>query len=159
MTQAILASAAVLGVATGLSYCSMAPRSQIFGNTFTGAGPASRQIALTYDDGPSQDNTPKLLKVLERHQVKATFFMMGQHVAACPQVAAAVARAGHVIGNHTFSHPNLLLCSPARVRRELAACDQALTDAVGEHSRLFRPPFGGAVRMSCAWRARRAMCR
>ena len=102
-----------------------------------------RQIALTFDDGPNDPDTLKLLEILDQHGVKATFFMVGQHVIARPKIAEAVARAGHVIGNHTFNHKNLIFCSPAQVREELEACERALTDAVGEHSRLFRPPHGG----------------
>jgi peptidoglycan/xylan/chitin deacetylase (PgdA/CDA1 family) len=138
-----LLATAALGTASGLGYSSMAPRSQFFGRTFTGNAPSSRQIALTFDDGPSEVHTLKLLEVMDTYRVKGTFFMMGRHVALKPKVAEAVARAGHVIGNHTFTHPNLIFCSPAKIRQEMADCEQALTDAVGEHSRLFRPPFGG----------------
>ena len=77
----------------------MAPRSQLFGRTFTGTGPESRQLALTFDDGPNDPDTLKLLEILDRHGIKATFFMIGQHVSARRKVAEAVARAGHVIGN------------------------------------------------------------
>jgi peptidoglycan/xylan/chitin deacetylase (PgdA/CDA1 family) len=105
--------------------------------------PITRYLALTFDDGPNDPDTERLLEILDRYGVKATFFMIGQHVAARPKIAEAVARAGHVIGNHTFTHPNLTFCSPAKVREEVEACERALTDAVGEHSRLFRPPHGG----------------
>jgi peptidoglycan/xylan/chitin deacetylase (PgdA/CDA1 family) len=84
-----------------------------------------------------------LLEVLDRYGVKATFFMIGRYVNARPEIAATVARAGHVIGNHTFTHPNLIFCSRTQIRAQLADCDSALCDSVGEHSRLFRPPFGG----------------
>ena len=98
-------TAAALGLATGLGYNCMAPASQLFGSTFTGINPGSRQIALTYDDGPSDPDTLRLLEVLERHQVKATFFMLGRFVTLRPLVAGAVVAAGHVVGNHTYTHP------------------------------------------------------
>jgi len=139
----VLTTVSALAVANLLGYNSMAPRSQLFGRTFTGNGPESRQLALTFDDGPNDPDTLKLLEILDRHGVKATFFMVGQHVTARPKIAEEVARAGHAIGNHTFTHPNLIFCSPAQVRLQLEACERALTDAVGEHSRLFRPPHGG----------------
>jgi len=142
MTGGLL-TAAAMGVATGLGYSSMAPRSQLFGRTFTGLNQGSRQIALTYDDGPSDPYTPRLLEVLERHQVKATFFMIGRNVARLPHLARAVAQAGHVIGNHTYSHPNLIFATPAQMRRQLQDCDDVLHQTAGEHSRLFRPPYGG----------------
>ncbi len=139
----LLVTTAALGAATGLGYNSMAPRSQLFGTTFIGLVRSSRQVALTYDDGPNEPYTMRLLEVLERHGVKATFFMIGRHVAAQPQVARAVAAAGHAIGNHTFTHPNLIFCSRAQTRFQVQECTRALNDAVGEHSRLFRPPHGG----------------
>ena len=137
----ILAAAAAGLSAAG--WASMAPRSQLYGKTFTGVAPESRQIALTYDDGPNDPHTLRLLEVLEKHGVKATFFMIGRFVRERPEVARAVASAGHVIGNHTFSHPNLIFAGGAETGRQLDQCEQALSDVVGEHSRLFRPPFGG----------------
>lgn len=121
----------------------MSPTGQWYGRTFTGLSRRSRQIALTFDDGPNDPYTPQLLDVLARHNVKATFFMLGGYVQARPDLARIVAEAGHVIGNHTFSHPNLIFVPANRARKEIEDCHRALTDAVGEHSRLFRPPFGG----------------
>jgi peptidoglycan/xylan/chitin deacetylase (PgdA/CDA1 family) len=131
------------GLASTLGYASMAPKSQLLGRTFVGTGAHSRLLALTFDDGPHPSHTYDLLEVLDQHRVRATFFMIGSHVRQFPKIAEAVARAGHVTGNHTFSHPNLIFCSATRIRRELAECGRALTDALGEHSSLFRPPFGG----------------
>jgi peptidoglycan-N-acetylglucosamine deacetylase len=137
-----LAGAAAAGMATA-GWASMAPRSQLFGKTFTGVGPGSRQIALTYDDGPNDPHTMRLLDVLDRHGVKATFFMIGRYVRQKPEIARAVAAAGHVIGNHTFTHPNLIFAGGGETERQLQECEQALSEVVGEHSALFRPPFGG----------------
>ena len=137
-----LISAAALGYA---GYAAYSPRSQLYGRTYLGAGRGSRQIALTYDDGPNDPHTLHLVEVLAKHEVKATFFMIGRFVAEKPEIARAVARAGHVIGNHTFSHPNLIFCSAARVCDELEQCRQILNDAVGEHSNLWRPPFGARL--------------
>jgi peptidoglycan/xylan/chitin deacetylase (PgdA/CDA1 family) len=75
--------------------------------------------------------------------VRATFFMIGRYVQQRPDIARAVAQAGHVIGNHTFTHPRLIFESAVRTRKEVLDCHQALEDAVGGHSNLFRPPFGG----------------
>ncbi len=121
----------------------MAPRSQLYGRTFIGVDRKSRLVALTYDDGPNAKWTPALLNVLAKHDVRATFFMMGNHAAAQPDIARAVASAGHDIGNHTQTHPNLIFCSPAQVISQLDECHRVLTEIVGEHSKLFRPPFGG----------------
>jgi peptidoglycan/xylan/chitin deacetylase (PgdA/CDA1 family) len=121
----------------------MSPTGQWYGRTFTGLGRGSKQIALTYDDGPNDPHTLKLLDVLAKHNVRATFFMIGRFVRQRPDIARAVAQAGHVIGNHTFTHPLLILESASQTRTQLVECRAALTDAVGEHSNLFRPPFGG----------------
>ena len=124
-------------------YQSMAPTGQWYGRTFAGGVRGSKQIALTYDDGPNDPHTLKLLDVLAKHSVRATFFMIGRFVQQRADVARAVAQAGHVVGNHTFAHPLLIFKSEAETRAELVGCRKALEDAVGEHSNLFRPPFGG----------------
>ncbi len=121
----------------------MAPTGQWYGRTFTGLPRGSKQLALTYDDGPNDPHTQHLLDVLAKHDVKATFFLMGKYVRQRPDIVRDVVQAGHVIGNHTFTHPNLIYKSGGLVREELLQCTQAITDAVGEHSKLFRPPFGG----------------
>jgi peptidoglycan/xylan/chitin deacetylase (PgdA/CDA1 family) len=137
-----LIGAAALGYA---GYAAYAPRSQLYGRTYLGAGRGSRQLALTFDDGPNDPHTLRLLEVLARHDVKATFFLIGRFVAEKPEIAREVARAGHAIGNHTFNHPNLIFCSAARVRSELEQCRTVLAETVGEHSNLWRPPFGARL--------------
>src|ERR1051326_1987626 len=133
------------GVAAAFAagYQSMAPTGQWYGRTFTGANRRTRKLALTYDDGPSELCTSPLLEVLAKHDVRATFFLIGKYVKRSPAIARAVAEAGHVIGNHTFTHPNLIFASSTRTREEIQQCESALSDAVGSHSQLFRPPFGG----------------
>ena len=129
--------------ASAAAYQSMAPTGQWYGQTFASGIRGSKQIALTYDDGPNDPHTLKLLDVLAKHSVQATFFMIGRYVQQRPDIARAVAQAGHVIGNHTFTHPLLIFKSGAQTRTELVDCRQALDDAIGKHSNLFRPPFGG----------------
>src|SRR5271157_2423410 len=129
--------------ASAAGYQSMAPTGQWYGQTFIGGIRGSKQIALTYDDGPNDPHTLKLLDVLAKHSVRATFFMIGRYVQQRPDIAQAVAHAGHVIGNHTQTHPLLIFKSEVQTRSQLCDCDQALQDAIGEHSKLFRPPFGG----------------
>lgn len=138
----LLVSAAVIGATSLLRYSAVSPRSQLFGATFTSNGRHGKRLALTFDDGPNDRHTLALLEVLDKYGVKATFFMIGRYVAARPEIALAVARAGHVIGNHTATHPSLIFCSDDQVRAQLLACREALEHAVGEHSTLFRPPYG-----------------
>jgi peptidoglycan-N-acetylglucosamine deacetylase len=129
--------------ASAAGYQSMAPTGQWYGRTFTGLEPGAKQLALTYDDGPNDPHTLRLLEILARHNVKATFFLIGRYVKQRQDIARELVRAGHVVGNHTFSHPNLIFASARETGLQLRDCEQALNDAVGEHSRLFRPPFGG----------------
>lgn len=143
MFPEIITGTVAAGAAAGVfAYGAAAAKSQLFGATFFGAPGRSRQIALTYDDGPNDPHTQKLLDVLDKHGAKATFFLIGRYVKQRPEIAREVARRGHVIGNHTFTHPNLIFTGQAALRRELDETEQALAGAVGEHSRLFRPPFG-----------------
>jgi len=135
--------AGVAVAAVALGYQSKSPTGQWFGRTFTGLKRGTKQLALTYDDGPNDPHTLRLLEVLARQNVKATFFLIGRFVRQRPDIARKLVRAGHVVANHTFSHPNLIFASARETKMQLRDCEQALSDAVGEHSRLFRPPFGG----------------
>jgi peptidoglycan/xylan/chitin deacetylase (PgdA/CDA1 family) len=146
MLPALIGLTAGLTAAAGAAaagYQSMSPTGQWFGPTFAHGIRGSRQIALTYDDGPNDPHTLHLLDVLAKHGVHATFFMIGRYVQQRPDIVRAVAQAGHVIGNHTFTHPRLIFQSEARTRTQLVDCRHALQDAIGQHSNLFRPPFGG----------------
>src|SRR5215471_6970613 len=138
-----LAGLASCAAVVAAGYQSMAPTGQWYGRTLARLSGGGKRIALTYDDGPNDRHTLHLLEVLARHEVKATFFMIGRFVCQRPDIASAVAQAGHVIGNHTFTHPLLIFQSAARTRAELLDCRAALAHAIGEHSNLFRPPFGG----------------
>ena len=81
----------------------MVPWSQLYGENFSGIREGLKILALTYDDGPNDPWTMKLLEVLDRQQVQATFFMLGKYVRQRPEIARAVAEAGHAIGNHSFT--------------------------------------------------------
>ena len=136
---------AASGLATALSagYQSMAPTGTWFGSALNNLERASKQLALTYDDGPNDPHTLRLLEVLARREVRATFFLIGRYVRQRPDIVREIVNAGHVVGNHTFNHPLLIFKSNAEIREEIISCDRALSDVIGEHSHLFRPPFGG----------------
>jgi peptidoglycan/xylan/chitin deacetylase (PgdA/CDA1 family) len=121
----------------------MAPTAQWYGKTFTGLRRGARQIALTYDDGPNDPHTHRLLDVLAKHSVHATFFLIGRYVQQRPEIAREICQASHVIGNHTFTHPLLTFKSEDEIRQQLVQCQAAIEDVIGERSKLFRPPFGG----------------
>jgi len=137
----VVVSAAAGLLAGGAAYASAWPSSQIFGRTLI-AGNDPSEIALTFDDGPNPAATPALLEVLDRHAVRATFFAMGSYARQQPDLVRQVVAAGHLLGNHTMSHPRLSTQPAARVRQELADCNAALEDITGTAVRYFRPPFG-----------------
>jgi len=131
------------GASAWLGYAAMSPRSQLFGETFF-RGPNPKQLALTYDDGPNDPHTLRLLDVLAKHEIHATFFLIGKFVRQRPDIVRRISAAGHAFGNHTFTHPNLIFAGARRIVTELQDCENALNDAgVGVNpARIFRPPFG-----------------
>lgn len=141
MIRALSTVVAACGAAGLATYAALSPQSQLFGRTVV-AGRDPAEFALTFDDGPNDPWTPRLLELLARHEVRATFFLIGNFVRQRPDLARAIRSAGHLVGNHTLSHPWLTLVSPRRVREELAGCNAALEDALGEPVRFMRPPHG-----------------
>src|SRR6059058_5397368 len=117
------ATAASLATA---GYQSMAPTGQWYGRTFVGLGRGSKKLALTFDDGPNDPHTLRLLEVLAKHDVRATFFMIGRYVQQRPDIVREVVSAGHVIGNHTFTHPLLTFKSCGEIKKQLEDCGRAL---------------------------------
>jgi peptidoglycan/xylan/chitin deacetylase (PgdA/CDA1 family) len=107
-------AAAVVATAGTLTYAALSAQSQLFGPTLI-APTKPNEIALTYDDGPNPAATPQLLEVLARHNVHATFFLIGNFVRQCPALVREIAAAGHLIGNHTTTHPWLPFHSAARI--------------------------------------------
>src|SRR5271167_4843182 len=142
MLATLLGGMGVAGLATVAGYNTMSPTSQLFGRTFIGLPRGSRLMALTYDDGPNDPYTWRMMEVLERHGVKATFFLIGQYVQQKPEIARALVAAGHAIGSHTWSHPNLIFAPVTELRRQLVQTRQAILDATGVETKIFRPPFG-----------------
>jgi peptidoglycan/xylan/chitin deacetylase (PgdA/CDA1 family) len=142
MARRTLVDQASVRVATALFSVGYAwPSSQIFGRTIL-AGHNAREIALTYDDGPNDPYTLRLLELLARHNVRATFFLIGRFVRQRPQIARQIRDSGHLLGNHTMTHPVLLGLSPMEIREQLAGCNASIEDATGEPVRFFRPPHG-----------------
>jgi peptidoglycan-N-acetylglucosamine deacetylase len=143
MLEAAAASAAVL--AGGYAYASMWPASRIFGEALTAPHNAPGklpEIALTFDDGPNQAWTPQLLDVLAEREVRATFFLIGQYAAVERDLVRRVHAAGHLIGNHTWTHPNLSRTGLSRTREELRRTSGEIEGITGAAVRFFRPPFG-----------------
>jgi len=119
--------------------------------TFNSVNVDGPYIAMTFDDGPSQKLTPKLLDLLAAHHIKATFFVIGQNVVDHPEVVQRAIREGHEIGNHSWSHPNLGKMSDENVRRELQKTDDAIKSAAGVRPTLMRPPYGSITAHEKKW--------
>ena len=106
------------------------------------AHPSTQQVALTFDDGPTPDFTPRILEILAAHGIRATFDVMGHNVHRFPALLREVAAAGHEIGNHTFNHLNLATTSPERTRIEIVDAQDAIQQVIQRSATLFRPPHG-----------------
>ncbi len=138
---ALAAASLTTTAAATLAYAALAPGSQLFGQTVI-AGNDPNEGALTFDDGPNDATTPALLDLLAAHNARVTFFVIGRFARQRPELLRRIRAAGHLIGNHTETHPWLAWQSSRVVREELLACNQAIQDALGEPVRYFRPPHG-----------------
>ena len=134
-------SGAALASSTVMAYAVRGRSSSLFAPSVYRGDRRRRCIALTFDDGPSE-STPRLLEVLEKHSVPATFFQCGANVRRLPHLAREVAAAGHEIGNHTDTHPRLLFKPPAFISEELARAQASIEQVTGVRPVLFRAPFG-----------------
>jgi peptidoglycan/xylan/chitin deacetylase (PgdA/CDA1 family) len=103
---------------------------------------SEHKVALTFDDGPNEPYTSQILSVLKDYNVHATFFMMGENVKLYPDSARAIVRAGHAIGNHSYSHRDLVLETNSGVRQEISRTDDMIYQTTGQKPNLFRPPYG-----------------
>jgi peptidoglycan-N-acetylglucosamine deacetylase len=139
----ILVPAIAATVASGIAaWGAVAPSSELFGPTVRHTDSAGR-IALTFDDGPNPAVTPRLLELLDRHSVSATFFLIGKFVRECPGLAQEISARGHLLGNHTDTHANLFFQSRAGIQVELARCQDAVSSATrAAPPRWMRPPYG-----------------
>ena len=106
-------------------------------------GPSNtKTVALTFDDGPDTLYTPQVLDVLKAKGVKATFFLIGNRVEEYPDVAERIVQEGHLTGNHTYTHPEIMKATGQPLEKELALTEEALTKIGVSGSGLFRPPYG-----------------
>lgn len=101
-----------------------------------------RQVMLTFDDGPFTTLTGELLDVLREKKVKATFFLLGRDVKKFPDTVKKIADAGHVIGNHSYSHRKLKGMEYDEILEELKSCNDVLEEITGQRPRFMRPPHG-----------------
>src|SRR3984893_7270322 len=108
-------------------------------------------IAMTFDDGPSAENTPRLLEILKQRNIKATFFLIGQNAAANPDIVRRILADGHEIGNHSWTHPQLSKLSDDRVTVEINKTQDAIKEASGFTPTILRPPYGAITARQREW--------
>lgn len=101
-----------------------------------------KRVALTFDDGPHPQNTLTILDLLDQHDAKATFFMLGSRVDFYPNIAKKVAEDGHEIGNHTWDHKDLTTLSPEKIIQEIQDTNEIILEATGYNATVLRPPYG-----------------
>jgi peptidoglycan/xylan/chitin deacetylase (PgdA/CDA1 family) len=106
------------------------------------AGPGDAVVALTFDDGPHPDFTPKVLEILRRYNVRATFFMLGSQAEKYPDLVRQVLADGHSIGNHTYNHPHLPRLDDAAFSAQVDRTQEILTTITGQPPDCLRPPYG-----------------
>ncbi len=136
-----LGSSVVVATAGAIAYGAVYPRAQLFGSTICRTNSA-RKLAITFDDGPNPALTPKLLELLDKYNAPATFFVIGRYAAQCPDIVRETAARGHVVANHTQTHPNLFWLGPHAIRDELQKSQGAISAAAGFAPKWFRPPYG-----------------
>lgn len=112
------------------------------GKLYWAGSAQDKEVALTFDDGPEEEWTPKILAILKQKNVKATFFVIGKQAKKYPEQLQRINADGHIIGNHTFNHVNLAKLAPPQIDQELDECASAIYDIIGKIPTLVRPPYG-----------------
>ena len=116
--------------------------SPVFGSVLGRLPGRERRIALTFDDGPNPEATPRILDTLAHHDARATFFILGTHAEKWPAIVRRIADEGHRVGNHGYFHRKLHLKSPGYVRKDILLGSEAIEDAASVSPALFRAPHG-----------------
>ncbi|MDF9841124.1 MULTISPECIES: polysaccharide deacetylase family protein [unclassified Paenibacillus] len=119
--------------------------------TFLTQGPRTRMIALTFDDVPDPRFTPQLLDVLNKYQVKATFFVVGSRAEKHPELVSRIIREGHVIGNHSYNHPEFGKLGMNEFRTQIIRTENIISALAGYKPRLIRPPYGDISEPQLKW--------
>jgi peptidoglycan/xylan/chitin deacetylase (PgdA/CDA1 family) len=112
------------------------------GKLYWAGSSQDKKIALTFDDGPEEHWTPKILEILKEKNIKATFFVIGEQVQRFPNMLRKIDAEGHIIGNHTYDHADLVKLDTGAVAREIEECASIIKNTIGKTPRLVRPPFG-----------------
>lgn len=131
----------LIGLAYSVLKLSSSRDFQFFGGLVTSADTAEKVVALTFDDGPT-DNTDEILLILKEEGVKATFFVTGREIEENLKEAKEIVAAGHELGNHSYSHKRMVLKTPSYIKDEIETTDELIRKAGYEGKIQFRPPYG-----------------
>jgi len=121
------------------------------GVTFSRVPISQPYVALTFDDGPHPQNTPRLLDLLRERNVKATFYVIGRNVDLYPAITRRIVAEGHEIGNHSFTHRNMSKLSDDAAREEMTKTRDSIVRATGVQPRTMRPPYGALLQRQREW--------
>ncbi len=134
---------AVVASQAALAAACLCPRCSFVGPTITRATTAERQVALTFDDGPNETLSPRILDILAQYRAKASFFCIGTQARRRPELVRRLAMAGHTIENHSWSHSaRFALLGPQKLAREIDDTQNLLADLCGRLPAYFRAPAG-----------------
>lgn len=126
-----------------LVYGSYFIQSNFFVKSLCKGDTGKKQIAITFDDGPMKDFTPKVLDILKTEKVPAAFFLIGRNIQGNEELVKRMIAEGHVIGNHSFEHGFWFsLQSKSKMISDAEKCDTAIKEVTGLQPKLFRPPYG-----------------
>ncbi|MFE1245296.1 polysaccharide deacetylase family protein [Fictibacillus sp. NPDC058756] len=137
----LLSVAVLLAVSYTLFKISSSRDFQFYGGLVTKAETTNKVVALTFDDGPTE-NTDEILSILKEEDVKATFFVTGREIEENFEEAKKLAKAGHELGNHSYSHKRMVLKTPSFIKSEIEKTDELIRKTGYEGTIQFRPPFG-----------------
>ncbi|MCX6266715.1 MAG: polysaccharide deacetylase family protein [Bacteroidetes bacterium] len=142
--HAILLYGLLITTYFGVSFAmAFLPCSNFHHHVICGGVTDDHAVSITFDDGPDPVKTPLILKMLEKHDVKATFFQIGKHLTNNEQLVKQMVEEEHLVGNHSYSHSNWFdLFSPDKIRSELLETDRLIKNITGKSPLFFRPPFG-----------------
>lgn len=142
MTALTIGLLVIAGCVAAVSYACVAPMAEFFRPVLVHGSAESGNLVLTFDDGPTSPFTEQILDILAERRVPATFFLCGKNVERHPEIARRILREGHTIGNHTYSHPLLLLRTRKFIAGEIERTQEIIERVTGVRPSLFRPPYG-----------------
>ncbi|GGE68126.1 peptidoglycan-N-acetylglucosamine deacetylase [Priestia taiwanensis] len=122
------------------------------------SGPYNKaEVAITFDDGPDLGFTPQLLQKLKKYNVKATFFLLGQNIEKHPEMVKRIANEGHLLANHSYSHPNYAKLSLEEFKEQINKTNNLIKDLVGYSPRFVRPPYGSITEEQLSWATKKKL--